>query len=59
MIVYWTGRPYWQVLKEVGSKLVGLTYDRKRPDSVSFSKEELKYLVDNPQYLKVLINALR
>ena len=44
---------------EIGSKLVGLQINGGRPFEVSFNKEELLYLINNPKYLRHLFGALR
>lgn len=44
---------------EVGGKTVGMTYNRKRPDSVELDKADIQALVDNPNYLKHILSTLR
>lgn len=43
----------------IGHKLVGLKMHGFRPVSVEFSKKELEYIMENPNYLNLVYGALR
>ncbi len=44
---------------EIGTKLVGCQVNGGRPFEVTFKREELQYLIDHPEYIKHLQQALR
>ena len=61
MVLEWNYSPELVagIHKFPGSKLVGLKYQSKRPNTVIMNKVDLLYLLEHPAYLKHLVNALR
>ena len=61
MILEWNYAPELVagIHKFPGSKLVGLKYQSKRPNTVIMNRVDLIYLMESPTNLKHLIGALR
>lgn len=49
---------HWKNYK-IGSKLVGLKLEGQRPIAVEFTKEDLKVLMEQPNYLNHVYQALK
>ncbi len=43
----------------INTTLIGMTYEGKRADHVSFTRQELKWLANNPDYIHKVVGAMR
>lgn len=60
MVFKWQMDGYFEVeVIGIGKILKGLAHEQRRPETVELTREELKYLMDNPQYVRMLFNSLK
>ena len=60
MILIWEGNDRDKEMEfRINTEIRGLRYEGRRPDHVSFTKQELKWLANNPDYIHKLVCVMR